>query len=57
MREELRSSQDPDAERIKQQIEELKQKIASRPQINEVDSQPFEVSREGTTSADFEIGK
>ena len=55
LRQEVKSSKNPEA--VKTKIAELKQKIKSRPKINETVSLDFEVPQGGTTSADFEIAK
>ena len=47
----------PRNERRRKRLEEVKQLLADRPVIREDPSHKFEVPSEGTTSADFEIGK
>ena len=47
----------PRKERRRKRLQEIKQLLASRPEIREDPSQDFEVTKEGTTSANFEIGE
>ena len=47
----------PKNERRKKRLEEIKQKLASRPKFSTSTSFSFEVPTEGTTSANFELEK
>ena len=47
----------PKKEKRRKRLEEVKQLLASRPEIREDASQDFVVASEGTTSANFEIGE
>ena len=57
MRKRIRSGQGAKAEAAKIRLQEIKQMLASRPKIQSPDGLVFEVSDEGATDANFEIGK
>ena len=47
----------PKNERRRKRLKEVKQILASRPKIRDDSAKDFEVTSEGTTSANFEIGE
>ena len=57
LRAESKSGQGVKAQSAKTRLEEIKQKMASRPKLKEYENLTFEVSKEGAANADFDVGQ
>ena len=57
LRAESKSGQGAKAQAAKTRLEKIKQKMASRPKLKAYENLTFEVSKEGATNADFEVGE